>query len=179
LIGITETAAADNEGHFAVGDPVPATYHYQDVDSNATVTFYLDADANPYNGNESQTDEQVVVQTGSVPSAQSAMLHTDGVSAGTYYVLVKISDGGHTRYAYAHDPITLGGGPSPVDDYALSETVVHGTVTGDYVDTQTSDDIYQTIQERQSGGKRSSRHSYLEHKWTFDVTGGTTVTVLT
>jgi serine protease len=62
-----------------------------------------------------------------------------------------------------------------VKDYADQDIPVAGTVTGDYLDTYDSDDVYESILERDSGGKPSSRYSYLEHKWTIDVTGGTSV----
>jgi len=64
----------------------------------------------------------------------------------------------------------------PTGDVATDETAVKGTVSGDYTDTHTSNDVYESITERESGGKPSNRYSYLEHQWTFNVTGGSTVT---
>ena len=64
----------------------------------------------------------------------------------------------------------------PVDDVADSDIVVAGTVTGSYLNTQSSDDVSESIQEIESGGKPVNRHSYLEHKWSINVTGGSTVT---
>ena len=49
--------------------------------------------------------------------------------------------------------------------------VQNGGISGDYTDTLNSDDTYEAISERESGGKPSKRHSYLEHKWTFDLSG--------
>lgn len=63
-----------------------------------------------------------------------------------------------------------------VDNVANSDIPVKGTVAGDYTDTQSSDDAYEAITERLSGGKPSNRYSYLEHKWTFNVSAGDTVT---
>jgi hypothetical protein len=63
-----------------------------------------------------------------------------------------------------------------VDDYANNDIPVAGTVVGSYVDTQASDDVYEGITERESGGKPANRRSYLEHKWTINVTGGSAVT---
>jgi hypothetical protein len=59
---------------------------------------------------------------------------------------------------------------------ADSDIAVSGTVTGSYLDTQSSDNVSESIQEIESGGKPERRHSYLEHKWSIDVTGGSTVT---
>jgi len=64
----------------------------------------------------------------------------------------------------------------PIDDVATGETAVKGTVSGDYTDTQSSNDTYESITEVESKGNPASRYSYLEHKWTFNVTGGSTVT---
>ncbi len=49
--------------------------------------------------------------------------------------------------------------------------VQNGGISGDYTDTHSSDDTYEAISERESGGKPSKRYSYLEHKWTFELTG--------
>jgi hypothetical protein len=62
------------------------------------------------------------------------------------------------------------------DDVANVDIPVKGTVTGSYVDTHTSDDVYEAITEIESKGKPDNRYSYLEHKWTVDVTGGSSVT---
>lgn len=58
---------------------------------------------------------------------------------------------------------------------ANADIPVAGTVSGSYVDTQSSDDVYEAVTERQSGGKPSKRYSYLEHKWTFNVPSSDTV----
>jgi Big-like domain-containing protein len=63
----------------------------------------------------------------------------------------------------------------PVDDVAASDIPVHGVLGGSYADTHASDGIYETIMEKKSIGK-PPRHSTLEHQWTFNVTGGETVT---
>lgn len=68
-----------------------------------------------------------------------------------------------------------------VDDVADSDIPVSSrtrkrTISGSYIDTQTSNDGYESITERESRGKPANRYSYLEHKWTINVTGGDTVT---
>ena len=57
-----------------------------------------------------------------------------------------------------------------VYDTADSDIAVEGDVTGSYTDTQASDDTYEAIEEA-----NDAVYSSLEHKWTFDVTGGDTV----
>jgi hypothetical protein len=64
----------------------------------------------------------------------------------------------------------------PVDDYANADLPVSGTVSGSYLDAQASNNGYEAITEVESGGKPSKRYSYLEHTWTVDVTGGSSVT---
>jgi hypothetical protein len=65
--------------------------------------------------------------------------------------------------------------PDHFDDLANSDIPVKGTIAGNYTDTQSSNDVNEAITERESGGKPSNRYSYLEHKWTINVTGGDTV----
>ena len=64
----------------------------------------------------------------------------------------------------------------PISIVANADIRVAGTVSGSYVDTQSDDNDHEAITERQSRGKPSSRHSYLEHKWTFNVPSGNIAT---
>lgn len=58
---------------------------------------------------------------------------------------------------------------------ATSETTVYGTKIGSYTATLSSNDDSESITETLSGGNPSSRFSRLEHRWTFQVTGGSRV----
>lgn len=60
---------------------------------------------------------------------------------------------------------------------ADGEIAVAGTVSGSYQDTWADDGVVETIQERESGGKPANRHSFLEHRWTFTVMAGTSVSL--
>jgi len=62
------------------------------------------------------------------------------------------------------------------DDVATADIPVEGTVTGTYMDTHVSDNVYEVIEEVESKGKPTNRYSYLEHKWTIDVTSGSDAT---
>lgn len=68
--------------------------------------------------------------------------------------------------------------PGTVDVTAGSSISVSGTVSGSLADTQAADGNVQSIRERESGGKPANRHSYLEHKWTFNVPAGSSVNLL-
>ena len=65
---------------------------------------------------------------------------------------------------------------SEVRDYASSEQTTTGTVTGSYLDTYSSDNVREALAEIVYTGHPRKRYSYLEHEWTFNVTGGTAVT---
>ncbi|RTR39133.1 PKD domain-containing protein [Shewanella canadensis] len=66
--------------------------------------------------------------------------------------------------------------PAYLDQYAQGEILGSGTVGGNYTDTFDNSSA-QTIRERESGGRKSSRYSYLQHTWLFNVTPGNTVTL--
>ena len=44
-----------------------------------------------------------------------------------------------------------------------------GRRDGGNSDTWADDDISQSIRERESGGRKANRHSYLQHTWQFDL----------
>lgn len=52
---------------------------------------------------------------------------------------------------------------------ANGEQAVDGTVSGSYAATHASDNVYQSIRERESGGKKKDRFSFLEHRWSFEL----------
>jgi len=58
------------------------------------------------------------------------------------------------------------------DKYSTYSTSVEGSVSGTIMDGHNSDDVYEIITERSSGGKPSNRYSYLEHKWTINKISG-------
>jgi hypothetical protein len=66
--------------------------------------------------------------------------------------------------------------PDFVDDVATSEIFGAGSVSGSYAQTGSQDGSLQVITERESGGRKTQRYSYLVHEWEFDVYGGGSVT---
>lgn len=104
-----------------------------------------------------------------------ATSYTDfSVSNGTtyYYVVSTVNSVGESPDSSE----TIATPAASLDDLANGEIAVSGTITGSYFDTQENDGLYESIQERQSGGKPANRHSFLKHKWTFNVNGGNAVT---
>jgi predicted outer membrane repeat protein len=62
------------------------------------------------------------------------------------------------------DSFTASGSGSPVTTVAASQSVVRGTLSGALADMQTSNDVYESIQET-----KSSNISGLEMRWTFTI----------
>ncbi|MEE8308288.1 MAG: peptidoglycan DD-metalloendopeptidase family protein [Gammaproteobacteria bacterium] len=82
------------------------------------------------------------------------------------------------HFAAGADPVQSEWGACPGGDelsdlaYAVSETTVHGTLSGDYTDTQQAAGS-ETVTEVESGGKPAKRTSRMEHTWRVDsVRGG-------
>jgi hypothetical protein len=67
--------------------------------------------------------------------------------------------------------------PAFVDDVSNGQILGAGTVSGGFANTWTDNGSVQTITERESGGKKNDRYSYLEHTWTLPVSGGPIVTL--
>lgn len=109
------------------------------------------------------TDEAVVVSSGNNIA---------------YGVLISPAGLNETAYSVERTAITdPDPGSEPVFDYAQSEIRVgSSSVVGDYAETYESDNVYEKITERDSGGKPNQRHSWLEHKWVFNIAGGDSVT---
>ncbi len=61
--------------------------------------------------------------------------------------------------------------------FAQSENTVAGErISGNYIDTHASDNIYEILREKSSGGKPSSRYSRLDHRWEFNIPPGSIIT---
>ena len=67
--------------------------------------------------------------------------------------------------------------PPFVDQYTTTELFGSGTVSGTYLDLQDADGSEQSILERESGGRKNNRYSFLEHTWLFNVQPGNAVTL--
>lgn len=110
--------------------------------------------------------------------AVNATSFTDsGLEADTTYDYRVAAVGSFSDSAYATASIKTDAPPPYTNFFANGETAVAGTVSGTYTSTRDDDGSSQTITERESGGKPANRHTYLEHRWNFNIGAGATVTV--
>jgi len=92
-----------------------------------------------------------------------------------YYRVAAVNDSGDSGFANASGTTNA---PPPYTNYgASSDTAVAGTVSGTVANTWNDDGSSQSIMERESGGRKSNRYTYLEHRWNFNISAGATVTV--
>jgi hypothetical protein len=133
---------------------------------NATISW------NPESG--LNTTDPLTKSVGDISGGDSETVswNISASSEGIYNITVEASA---TNAAPANDTTTVEV-IGYIDDVTDADIAVNGKVTGDHLDTHESDDVYESITEVESGGKPSNRYSYLEHKWTVDVTGGSEVT---
>jgi len=99
--------------HFSVDDPMPVAF-YDQFGSNtlaaATVRFFLDPDANPYDTNELALGQLTVSGTGTNAvnfNTAELTLNPSVTMPGNYSLFASIGDGVHTRYLYAPERLTL------------------------------------------------------------------------
>ena len=100
----------------------------------------------------------------------------DAESEWTETVVLTLSpDPGHIIGSPSNGKVTIADDePVDVKDRAVTENSMDGTlVSGDFYSTHSSDNTYEGIREELY---RGNKHSRLEHRWTFNVTGGSTVT---
>ncbi|MFC1878921.1 PA14 domain-containing protein [Chloroflexota bacterium] len=79
---------------------------------------------------------------------------------------------GYSKYSNVDCASTLA---PPIEQTAFSESLMVGSVTGNYLDTQQNDGTPELITEIETGGKPSNRYSYLDHRWIFSVQPGQSV----
>jgi PKD repeat protein/murein DD-endopeptidase MepM/ murein hydrolase activator NlpD len=99
------------------------------------------------------------------------------VTSGDYTVSLTVTDNDGDSDVFsdsvtASDPVPL------VDHKAQADLPLAGTVNGTFHNTHEDDSTIQSITERESGGKKNGRFSYLSHSWRFTVSSASMVTVI-
>jgi PKD repeat protein len=97
-------------------------------------------------------------------------------AGGTYTVELTATDNeGATDVTSSQVSVSLT--PSVTDVVAIADLFGSGTVSGTYADTQSDDGDPQSIYERESGGKKRNRYSFLIHTWQFNLPANAMATV--
>ncbi|MBV8780140.1 MAG: hypothetical protein JO353_01975, partial [Phycisphaerae bacterium] len=92
----------------SAGSSVKIQFSEQDRQSASKITFYLDTDQNPYDGNTVRTLARGMFAQANSITAEHLKAGTSGVSPGTYFVYAKITAAdGLVRYEYAPQKITV------------------------------------------------------------------------
>ncbi len=99
--------ALDEPTTIPAGESFATTLYHQAGPSavgNIDLTIFLDADFNPYNGNEIEVDQQTLPRTGTSAvsfNTLNATVDAAAVPPGSYSVCARLNDGVRTRYLYA------------------------------------------------------------------------------
>jgi len=97
-------------------------------------------------------------------------------TAGTYTVSLTATNAFGFDTMVKTDYITVNEPQPSTKAYPLADIPVDGTVGGSYTNTYASDNSYESITEIAYTGHPRKTYSYLEHKWNFNVSGGSTIT---
>jgi len=95
-----------------VGNPLQVSFIHQDRGGADTITFFLDADRNPYNNNFVANLGSFSLAQASAVTQGSESLSTAGVAPGTYWLCAQVTNAqGDTRYTYESitAPVTVQG----------------------------------------------------------------------
>jgi Ca2+-binding RTX toxin-like protein len=99
---------------------------YNDRDSGATISFFLDADRNPLNTNGAATLASKSLASVAAPTSLSLSGNVN-VAAGTYYLGASITDAdGHVRYVYNAAVVTVAS-PQPIASADAGVLTISGT----------------------------------------------------
>lgn len=97
-------------------------------------------------------------------------------TAGSFTVNLTVSDDDGATGQLAQG-VTVSSPPAYIDQLAEADLPADGSVSGTFTNTHADGGGIQSITERQSGGKKKRRYSYLSHTWRFTVTPGSPVTL--
>ncbi len=95
-------------GPIYAGETFDLTLRYQDVDTGATISAWLDTDRNPFNGDTGVLvhTESLAATGNSIVSESTSWTLPDGAD-GVYYLKTLIEDGSQQRFAYAPQRLSI------------------------------------------------------------------------
>ena len=98
ILDLVDHSASDDGAH------VDVTIGYQDLNEDAVITVGYDTDADPYNGTLAANR-----RSEDVAWPEDSLVFTLGTAelGGDYWVYTRITNGVHTRYYYAAEPVTI------------------------------------------------------------------------
>jgi len=176
MAGITTTGGIANaEAAMAGGEPptppaAPSALAAAGTsDSTVSLTWSDNSD------NESvfviERDGQVLSST---VSANTTTFEDSGLAAATTYSYRVKARNSAGDSAWSNSAEATTDTPPPYQTILVSgETTVAGTiVSGNYTRTFDLDGSFEQIRERESGGKRNRRYSYMDHRWTLSSPSG-------
>jgi len=95
---------------------------------------------------------------------------------GTYTVVLNVTDNDDAS-DFTSMQVTVTAPPTWVEVTAEADLLGSGTVSGTFTDTHGDGGSVQSITERESGGKKQNRHSFLVHTWQFNLPASSLATV--
>lgn len=108
-----------------------------------------------------------------VTAANATSFSSAGLTASTSYFYQVRATNAAGNSAYTNVASATTNAVTFTTYRASSETTVSGTRTGTFAATTASDNVYESIREILSTGNANRRYSFLEHRWTVNVTAGT------
>lgn len=158
---------------YRIGAPPP--------NQNPLAGFLVDCDALACSFSDTSSDSDGTISAwswdfgdGATSAAQDPVHSYAG--AGDYTVSLTVTDNDGASDA-ASESITVSEPPDYIDQFAQADLPAAGSVTGSFSSTHGDDGVAQTITERESGGKRNTRYSYLSHTWRFQVAPGSNISL--
>ena len=176
MAGITTTGAIANaEAAMAGGEPPTPPLAPSDLSASATSDTAISLTWADNSDNESvfvvERDGQVLSATA---SANATSFEDTGLAGATPYgYRIKArNSAGDSAWSNVADATT--DTPPPYQTVlASSEATLAGTlVAGSYIRTFDLDGSLEQIRERESGGKRNRRYSYMDHQWSLASPSG-------
>jgi hypothetical protein len=155
----------------------PSNLHVTNVTSSSIQLGWDDNSGNEQGFEiESSLDGAIWSWSDQVDPNETSYLHGGLTENTEYFYRVRAYNAdGYSDYSNIASATTLIN-TGPVYHKANADIFIAGDVEGDYLDTWEANDDFEAFFEVVSGGKPSNRYSYLEHKWTINVGGGSNPT---